>query len=110
MVLRVRDAQKNPDRDQLLDAIREWETARRMGAFSASQRERLKNPKSEFHLEKIADQEWRLYPFHYSNQFTHEKKDLQPGEPTTQVGILLILMMRSLYNLHLKLLARVEAL
>jgi hypothetical protein len=82
MVLRVRDAQKNPDRDQLLDAIRKWETARRMGAFSASQRERLKNPKSEFHLEKIADQEWRLYPFHYSNQFTHEKKDLQPGEPT----------------------------
>jgi len=85
MVLRVRDAQKNPDRDQLLDAIREWETARRKGAFSAVQRERLKNPKSEFHLEKITDQEWRLYPFHYSNQFTHEKKDLQPGEPTHSI-------------------------
>jgi len=82
MVLRVRDAQKNPDRDQLLDAIREWETARRIGAFSSAQRELLKNPKIEFHLEKISDQEWRLYPFHYSNQFTHAKKDLQPGEPT----------------------------
>jgi len=85
MVLRVRDAQKNSDRDQLLDAIREWETARRKGAFSAAQRERLKNPKNEFHLGKISDQEWRLYPFHYSNPFTHEKKDLQPGEPTHSI-------------------------
>ena len=85
MVLRVRDAQKNLDRDQLLDAIREWETARRQGAFSTAQRERLKNPKNEFHLDKIADQEWRLYPFHYSDSFVHEKKDLQPGEPTHSI-------------------------
>jgi len=82
MVLRVRDAQKNPIRDELLDAIREWETARRMGAFSNAQRERLKIPKNEFHLEKVADQEWRLYPFYTSQPFTHAKKDLQPGEPT----------------------------
>jgi hypothetical protein len=85
MVLRVQDAQKNPDRDQLLDAIREWETARRQGAFSTTQRERLKNPKNEFHLEKFADREWRLYTFHYSNSFRHEKKDLQPGEPTHSI-------------------------
>ncbi len=82
MVLRVRDAQKNPIRDELLDAIREWETARRMGAFSNAQRERLKNPKNEFHLEKVGDQEWRLYPYYTSQPFTHTKRDLQPGEPT----------------------------
>jgi len=82
MVLRVRDAQKNTDRDALLDAIREWETARRKGAFSSAQRDRLKNPKNEFHLEKVGEEEWRLYPFHYSNPLMHEKKDLQPGEPT----------------------------
>jgi hypothetical protein len=82
MVLRVRDAQKNPNRDELLDAIREWESARRKGAFSSEQRSRLKDPKGEFHLDKISNDEWRLYPFHYSDPFTHHKKDLQPGEPT----------------------------
>jgi len=82
MVLRVRDAQKNPIRDELLDAIREWETARRAGAFSDTQRERLKEPKNEFHLEKVADKEWRLYPYHSSAPYKHTKKELQPGEPT----------------------------
>ena len=85
MVLRVRDARKNPNRDELLDAIREWETARRAGAFSKEQRDKLKDAKNEFHLENIADHEWRLYPFHTSDSFTHERKDLQPGEPTYSI-------------------------
>jgi len=85
MVLRVRDAQKNPHRDRLLDAIREWEKARRTGAFSDAQRERLQNPKNEFHLEKVSERAWQLFPFHFSDSFHHEKKDLQPGEPTHSI-------------------------
>lgn len=82
MVLRVQDARKNPIRDTLLDALREWEHARRAGAFTDEQRARLKNPANEFHLEKVAENEWRLFPFHVSAAFSHQKRILQPGEPT----------------------------
>lgn len=82
MVLRVNDAQKNPLTSVLLDAIREWEQARLSHAFSDEQRERLKNPENEFHLRKIANNQWELYPFHSSPSFQHQKRDLQPGEPT----------------------------
>ncbi len=42
---------QNPDTPRLLDTIREWEAARRSGAFTPSQRERARNPRLEFHLE-----------------------------------------------------------
>lgn len=85
MVLRMASARKNPLRDTLLAAIREWESARRASAFSPEQRQRLKDGANEFHLEKITNGEWRLYPFHKSAPFTHVKKDLQPGQPTSSV-------------------------
>jgi len=72
----------NPDTGKILDAIREWEDVRRSGSFSDVQREQMRNPKTEFHLEKIADSEWNLYPFHDSADFTHEQIQRQPGEPT----------------------------
>ena len=64
-----------------MDAIREWESARRSGAFSAGQRERLKNPKAEFHLEMV-DGGWNLYPYHDTAELVHEHLIRQPGEPT----------------------------
>jgi hypothetical protein len=76
------DLRKKPDTGALLDAIREWEEARRSGSFSDEQRERMKNPKTEYHLEKDGDQGWNLYPFHDSDDFTHEQIQRQPGEPT----------------------------
>lgn len=61
MVVRMNAARNNPMTGQLLDAIREWEKARLAGAFTADQRERLKDPKRMFHLEKINENEWNLY-------------------------------------------------
>lgn len=81
MVARPQSLRKNTLTPQLLDAIREWETARTSGAFSKEQQERLKNPKNEFHLEKISDKEWKLYQYAYSPLFTREKIERQPGEP-----------------------------
>ncbi|MDD8026207.1 MAG: hypothetical protein PHI34_06825 [Acidobacteriota bacterium] len=78
----LEDMRKNPETGAVLDAIREWETARRGGAFSPEQRLRMKNPKAEFHLAKRADGGWDLYPFHESQAFSHEKMSLQPGQPT----------------------------
>ena len=74
---------KNPESGAILDALREWEKARRAGVFSAEQREALRNPKREFHLESVADGAWNLFPFHDSADFQHEQLVRQPGEPTS---------------------------
>lgn len=73
---------KNPETPQILDAVREWESARRSKAFSVDQRELLKNPKNEYHLETVNENTWNIYPFHASQEYTHEKTVRQPGEPT----------------------------
>jgi len=73
---------KNPETTKILDAIREWESARRAHAFSAAQRELLRNPKREFHLEPVAGGGWDLFPYHDSTEFGHEQRIRQPGEPT----------------------------
>jgi len=73
---------KNAATGRILDAIREWESARRGGAFTAAQRERLRDPKREFHLERVAEGEWDLYPLRDSVELVHEQRTLQPGEPT----------------------------
>jgi hypothetical protein len=71
---------ENPDAPLLLDTIREWEAARRSGAFTPSQRERARNPTLEFHLEP-APAGWQLYPFHDVGPFRHTQTERQPGEP-----------------------------
>jgi hypothetical protein len=82
MVVQPASIKKNPLALNLLDAIREWETARNGGAFSTAQQERLKDPKNEFHLEKIADGKWNLTQYAVSPVFVREKLIRQPGEPT----------------------------
>ncbi len=82
MVARPAALRNNPLTPQLLDAIREWETARTSNAFNNAQQEQLKNPKNEFHLEKIAGGKWNLYQYSLSPLFIHEKFERQPGEPT----------------------------
>ncbi|MCP4642720.1 MAG: hypothetical protein GY851_19900, partial [bacterium] len=74
--------ERNPETETILDAIREWEEARHAGAFTEAQRERLRDPNAEFHLETVAAGEWELYPFHLSEEFVYEAYVRQPGEPT----------------------------
>ena len=82
MVARPKALRNNPIADELLDAIREWERARNGGAFSVQLQEKLKDPKQEFHLEKITEGQWRLEHYATSAMRYHEKTDLQPGQPT----------------------------
>ncbi len=77
----IEAVRNNSDIGPILDAICQWEKARRGKAFSASLRERFKDPKSEFHLEPASEGEWRLYPYHESQRYRHEKTVRQPGEP-----------------------------
>lgn len=82
MVIRMKAIEANPSGMVLLDAIREWEKARLTGAFTDEQRERLKNSKNDFHLEKINENEWNLFQFEKSPVFVHEFTEKQPGQPT----------------------------
>jgi hypothetical protein len=83
MVARPKALRTNPMTSQLLDAIREWETARTGNAFNATQREELKNLRNDFHLEKVMDGKWNLFQYRLSQVFVREKFERQPGEPTT---------------------------
>jgi len=82
MVARPKPLRKNPKSGQLHEAMREWEHARNSGAFTASEREELKDPKKEFHLEKISEGKWKLHQFRNSFVYTRDKIEKQPGEPT----------------------------
>jgi hypothetical protein len=73
---------KNPSTGAILDAIREWEAARRSGAFPPGVRSAMRDPKTEFHLEPHPGGGWNLYAYHDSPPFRHEKNVRQPGEPT----------------------------
>lgn len=81
MVLRRPSLEENPQAEELLALIKLWEEARLAGAFSLEQRERLKDGNNEFHLERVDEKTLLLHPF-TTNSFEHQKKVLQPGEPT----------------------------
>ena len=72
----------NPDTDALMNAIQEWETARHSNSFSDEQRERMKNPKKEFHLQRLNEQQWQLTEYQTSPALIREFYIRQPGEPT----------------------------
>jgi len=73
--------EKNGFKDQLFEVVREWQKAREMDAFSPEQKERLKNPKNEFHLEKLGENSWNLYPVNLLRGFQHKFRQVQTGEP-----------------------------
>ncbi|MBB6048816.1 hypothetical protein [Armatimonas rosea] len=46
----------------ILEAIHQWETARRTGAFPESLKAELRDNTREFHLEPVGANQWDLYP------------------------------------------------
>ncbi|MFM2145435.1 MAG: hypothetical protein RL732_271 [Bacteroidota bacterium] len=82
MVARPKDLRSNPQSGELLDAIREWESARAAHAFSPSQQAALKDPQSAFHLVKKSEGLWILQQYGFSDVYVKEKILRQPGEPT----------------------------
>jgi hypothetical protein len=46
----------------ILEAIRQWETARMAGAFPESAKADLRDNTKEFHLEPAGAGQWNLYP------------------------------------------------
>ncbi|MBD3183871.1 hypothetical protein GF312_16420 [Candidatus Poribacteria bacterium] len=75
------DLKINGQAEDILNAIKIWEEARLMNVFSEEQKKRLKDPEGEFHLEKIENEGWNLYPVAYSETFVYTNQEKQPGEP-----------------------------
>ena len=85
-LLRVYDhIETNGFKEEMYEAVREWQKARHAKAFTAEQRERMKNPKNEFHLEKAGADEWNLYPVTFKRNLSHAFREVQTGEPVASV-------------------------
>lgn len=67
--------------DKLLEAIKNWDTLREAEAFSDEQKARLRDPQTEWHLEKTDEQHYNLYPLHISKHFRCNLAEMQPGQP-----------------------------
>lgn len=66
--------------EELLEAIRNWEHLRGRNAFPEELREKLRDPKTEWHLER-KDGKYRLYPCTISRPFVCDLLEMQPGQP-----------------------------
>jgi len=75
-----RQLETNGQATEILKLIGEWEKARMSSAFTAEQKEKMKDINNEFHLETTGENSWNLSQV-YSFKFKHEDKIKQPGEP-----------------------------
>jgi len=55
--------------EAMLDQINLWESLRQNGAFSEDLKEQLKDPYGNWHLEKVNDSTYHLYPRHVSRRY-----------------------------------------
>ena len=65
----------------MLEAIKNWDKLREAQAFSDEQKARLKDPQTEWHLEKTDEQTYNLYPLSISKHFRCNMAEMQPGQP-----------------------------
>lgn len=71
----------NGQGEAVVKAIREWEEARHLGAFSEEQKRRMKELNSDWHLERIGRNRWLLFPIAFSPLFPYPSS----GEPSQVV-------------------------
>lgn len=67
--------------DRILEAIKNWELLRFEDRFDDGLKEQLKKPETEWHLEKIDDIHYKLYPLAISKPLVCDLLEMQPGQP-----------------------------
>lgn len=67
--------------DALLSAMKHWDALRLADCFTAEQKEKLRDPSTEWHLEKAEGNEYRLYPMNITKPYRCDLAELQPGQP-----------------------------
>ena len=81
-LLRVDESvEKNGFKSQLFEAIRSWQEVRNNHLLTSEQREKMKDPKREFHLEKVGEKSWKLYDIYLQGGNRHKFCMVQTGEP-----------------------------
>lgn len=66
--------------DAVIAALREWEAARRAGAFTEDQRKRLLDTSLDWRLERAGEKEWRLFCVAYQADPASRAADGRPLE------------------------------
>jgi len=74
------EMEANGQTPAILAAVKGWESARHAGAFSDEQKARLRDGKSEWHLEPEGPGAWRLQPARFV-RLEASGEQLQPGQP-----------------------------
>lgn len=67
--------------DRLLAAIKEWDKLREANVFTEDQKARLRDPQTEWHLEKTNENSYNLYPLYISKHYRCNLAEMQPGQP-----------------------------
>jgi len=67
--------------NQFLETMKNWDILRYANVFTDEQKAKLRDPATEWHLEKINDKEFELYPVNVSKHYTCMLSELQPGQP-----------------------------
>lgn len=81
MNIDVNTLRKHGQIDKLLSAIKNWDMLRESQCFTLEQMKRLKDPKTEWHLEKKSETDFLLYPLDITKHFYCDFGELQPGQP-----------------------------
>lgn len=84
-VLSQRVLSINGQSKEILKQVKNWEYARQNGAFTAAQKEKMKDPGNEFHLAPNGENAWHLFSIHVSLNNKHQNKIRQPGEPVHSI-------------------------
>lgn len=82
MTIDLNTLKKHGQIDTLLRAIKNWDLLREHHVFTEAQMEQLRDPKTEWHLEKTGEKSFSLYPLYISKYFHCDLGELQPGQPS----------------------------
>lgn len=66
--------------DKLLETIKIWDSLRENDCFSDELKMKLREPATEWHLERKNDTEYLLYPLQISKHFVCDFSEMQPGQ------------------------------
>jgi len=82
LVVQYDAVKNNPFIDEIVEQVNSWTEAQQKNAFSPAQRQWLRVPEHDAHLERDGLNAWKMYRFK-KIVFEHSPKVLQPGEPTS---------------------------
>jgi len=71
----------NGFKEELFSLVKDWQEARNSHSFTTEQLKAFEDPSSEFHLQRVGDKKWQLYPVKLQPGYEHKFRHVQTGEP-----------------------------